>query len=846
MPKAHPIQSNFNTGEISPFMFGRVDAQRYKSALALCENYVPLIQGGLTRRPGTRYVAEVKDSTKSTRLIDFEFSTVQAYMIEMGDLYFRFNRNNFQILEANKIITGATQADPVVVTSVAHGFSNGDEVFITGVLGMTELNGRNFQVASVTANTFELKTLNGTDLDGTGFGAYTSDGTAGKVFEITSTYAEADLFQIKYAQSADVLFFAHPIYKPRKLTRTDHTAWTLSEIDFQDGPYLPTNITDTTLALSGTTGTVTVTASATEGINGGDGFKSTDVGRLIRFEDPAGNFTWLKITVFTSTTSVDATIEGPDASAGTATKEWRLGVWSDTTGWPAAVTFHENRLSYGGPTDNPQRYDLSNSGDFENFAPTDPDGTITDAHSISDVIAAEKVNAIFWLRSSSKGLQLGTAGGPWLTSPSADGEALTNANVTSKKQSSKKCANIQPVESGRNTIYIQRSGFKVRELGFFLESDGLEASDLTLLSDHMGGLSGFTEMAFQDEPQPIVWFVRGDGELVGMTYERDVETLKVGWHRHIFGGRSDLAGTKAQVESVGVIPTMTGDSEELWVIVKRFIDGEVRRYIEYFTPFFDDTIKQRDAFHVDSGVSFDNPKVISGITAANPPVVTSTAHGFADQDFIRIVDVAGMIEVNDKIFKVNNKTANTFELQDSNDDDIDGSGFSAYISGGQVRKQITTLTPLWRLEGEILAVYGDGGEQPKKTVTNGIITLARKAATVQLGLTMESKAQMLRIEAGAADGVALEKIRRINFVAFLLNRIMGIQFGTDFDGEMDELIIRDGDIDAPPIPVLFTGIKGEHIEADSDTENQIAWQQLGPSPGAILAVMPTQTTQDRG
>jgi hypothetical protein len=168
MARVTPIITNTNGGEWSPTLFGRVDIAKYPNSFRTVRNFIPLVQGPSTRRPGFHFVTAAKSSGPA-HLIPFEFSTVQAYVIEAGDQYFRFYKDRGQIL------------------------------------------------------------------------------SGGSPYEIASPYAVADVFDLKWAQSADVLYLTHPSYAPRKLSRTGHTSWTLSEIDFLDGPYLEQNATATTL-----------------------------------------------------------------------------------------------------------------------------------------------------------------------------------------------------------------------------------------------------------------------------------------------------------------------------------------------------------------------------------------------------------------------------------------------------------------------------------------------------------------------------------------------------------------------------------------------------------------------
>lgn len=235
-------QLSFASGEIAPALQSRVDLIKYATGLRTCENFMVMRHGGVTNRPGTGFVGEVKDSTKAARLIPFIFNSSQTYILEFGDLYMRVIRNGAQVTETAQTITGATQADPCVVTINGHGYSDGDEVVMANVGGMTELNGRNFKIADKTPNTFELQTMDSVDLDATGYGAFTSGGTAAKVFEITTPYVEADLPGIRFIQSADIVTLTHPNYSPRELARSAHTTWTLTAIVFAPALSAPTNL----------------------------------------------------------------------------------------------------------------------------------------------------------------------------------------------------------------------------------------------------------------------------------------------------------------------------------------------------------------------------------------------------------------------------------------------------------------------------------------------------------------------------------------------------------------------------------------------------------------------------
>ena len=237
MARSAPSFSSFAAGEISPLLEGRTGIEKYREGLADLTNMVVMPQGGVKRRPGTEFLGEVKSSSVKTRLIPFQFKTSDTYILEFGDSIMRVYRNGAQVLNATaKTITAITKANPGVLTSNSHGFSNGDEVYITSVGGMTELNGRNYRVANSTTNTFTLTDLYSTAINTTSFTTFTSGGTATEIFELASPYPEADLFSVRFVQSADTMYFVHPSYAIRTLVRADHNDWTFATPSISGSP----------------------------------------------------------------------------------------------------------------------------------------------------------------------------------------------------------------------------------------------------------------------------------------------------------------------------------------------------------------------------------------------------------------------------------------------------------------------------------------------------------------------------------------------------------------------------------------------------------------------------------
>lgn len=546
MGRASPIQQSFNGGEWSPLMSARTDLAKYGNSVELMQNWLATVQGPAVRRSGTVHVAAVHDSSEATRLAAFEFSTIQAYILEFSNLKLRFYRDRALIV-------------------------------------------------------------------------------SGTPYTVTTPYTTDQVFELAHTQSADVLYLAHSSHAPRKLERTGHTSWTLSAIEFQDGPYLPANNTSTTLTPSHSTGTGrTLTASAVTGINGGQGFLSTDVGRLVRIQN-GSTWGWAVISAYTSTTVVEIDIE---SAVGTAARTaWRLGAWSDTTGYPTSVAFFEDRLFWGGGVDYPQFLAGSRTGDYENHTPTDSDGTVVDDHAVTYTLNTGQVNAIRWMLDEEKGLAVGTVGGEWIVRPSDQSEALTPTNIKATRSTARGSAEVQPVYAGDAILFVQRSARKIRELAYVFDRDGFKSPDMTTLAEHITR-GGVTQMALQKEPQPILWCTRNDGVLIALTYERDQDV--VGWHRHIVGGFSDADHTAAAVvESVAVIPTPDGTADEVWMVVRRYINGATVRHVEYLSAVFDDETLQEDGFFVDGGLTYSGSAatVISGLDHAEGESLQVLANG---------------------------------------------------------------------------------------------------------------------------------------------------------------------------------------------------------------------------
>ena len=457
MPRITLALNSFVSGEFSAKMDGRIDFEKYSSATKTLENFLVSPQGAASRRVGTQHIAEVKDSSKKTRLIPFEFSTTQTYILEFGDQYIRFYKDKGQIL------------------------------------------------------------------------------SSGVAYEISSPYLEAELFDIKFAQSADVMYLCHPNHDVRKLSRTGHTSWTLSTVSF--------------------------TGSPSPGLSGSDNR-------------------------------------------------------------PSCVSFFEQRLVFANTNNNPQSLWFSKAGDYENFTT----GTNA-ADAMIYTIASNQVNAIQYLKAV-RTLVVGTTGGEFTVSADGTDASITPTNVTIKRQSSFGSAGVDAIPAGNAILFLQKAKRKIRELAYNFDSDGYVAPDLTILNESVTA-SGINQMAYQQEPDSIIWCVRDDGVLAGLTYQR-AENVTA-WHRHIFGGAFG-SGNAVCESAASISGTLTED--ELWVIVKRTINGATKRYVECFSDFdFDETDATSFRF-LDSHLTYSGSATttLSGLSHLEGQTVSILADGSVHAD----------------------------------------------------------------------------------------------------------------------------------------------------------------------------------------------------------------------
>lgn len=549
MPRVTYVQTNFTAGELSPRMLGRVDIARYQNGARRIENGIPVVHGGVIRAWGSRFVGATKESgAKRSRLIPYVFNRTQAYMLEFGDLYVR-------------------------VWSLA------------GVM----------------------------------------------LAEMVTPYTEAMLFDIGYVQGADTMFLAHQELPIHRLRRVTNNEWTLSEAPFVTVPFDETGhkpavnltLSDATAGTGRTatasgsvwlaadvgreiwygTGVAVITAvgSATVAtvtirtdfggasipasawrLTGspqttckpdkkepvGDtltltlsaaGWRNEDAGKWVRI-----NRGIVQVTSISSATVANGVIKSAlDSDIGAITNSWSLEgeVWSAENGYPGAVTLHEQRLVCGGSPEYPQTVWMSRIGEYLNFEL----GT-KDDDAMSFTVSSDQINPIEHLGQVRTLIAL-TYGGEFTLSGGVE-KAIAPTNIQVKNQSTYGCNRVRPCRIGNELYFAQRANRKIRAMAYRYDTDAYSAPDVSVLSEHLTE-SGVVDMAYQQEPESVMWLVRADGALASVTVDREQDVI--GWASHT---------TDGAYESVATVPVAGG--EEAWLVVKRHVNGSDVRYIERF------------------------------------------------------------------------------------------------------------------------------------------------------------------------------------------------------------------------------------------------------------------------
>lgn len=823
MTKSSPYAAALNAGEWSPLLGGRTDLQGYSAAAYTLDNFIPTIQGPITRRPGTSFIRQVKDSADRTWLVPFVRSRSISYMLEFGDGYVRFYTDRAPVLSgASQNISTVSLASPVVLGVTGHGYSNGQDVFVSGVGGATELNGRWFKVANALTNSFELNTIHGDPVDGSAYTNYTSGGTADIPYEISSPWSAADLitadgeFGLDVVQTGDVLYIAtrNGTETLWSLSRTSATSWAFAAISFLDGtsngPYEDLNSTAVTIYASAATGgAVTLTASASI-------FDSSFDDRVIRLDEEVVTATdkWAASTSYTTgdhvrsngheyvaATTATSGSDAPSHTRGTVTDggvEWTyvssgygialITAVAGTTAtayvstyfpFPQTVVGSGNattlwrRHAFSPSDGHPevvsffrerlvlgkgQKLYLSKAADFESFD-IDEFGEILPESSVTIGVQSSETNDIVGL-SESDVLTVFTKGAEFVLDAPDQSSPFGPGNVRMSKQAAYGSAEVRPVRVGNTSLFIQSSGKRLRSAQYSYDSGGLVAPDMNVRAPHISS-DGLAVMTRQGEPWQTVWLCRKDGRLLSFAYDPDQEVRA--WATHTLGGSSVV------VESAAVIPSPDGTRDDLWLIVSRTINGATRRYIEVVSDEYQTGDDVSSAKYGDSLLSY------SGAAA-------------------------------------------------------------------------TVLYGFDHLEGEAVSILSDGASAPDVTVANGEVALSSAAQVAQVGLPYSSRYASLPLEAATREGTSQGKTKRISDCGFRVIDTLGGKAGPD-ESSLDS--IPDLTYRSPSTPMgsgqpLVTGVVFLSWPSGYEVDAKIWYVNDTMFPATIVSTMPqVDVSEDR-
>lgn len=855
MPKVHPIKNNFSGGEISPLAQARVELDAVKNGCDNITNWILTPQGAATRRPGTRIVSSTALSNKDqVRLASFKYSSTQAYIV-------MFVSNAPSVVISSRAAVGdvvnlGSAATPSNIHETQF-LSFGDFLFTvhpsippSAVIRYSP-NGFGYKKLPISTGPYlpsnrgqkqiHISTLTVDPKDTAGGGNISAFSFSSRFTFTTSTTAGLTL--------GDRVLVSGVGYSG---TVNPNAVWTVGEI--------PSGTTFRTMETSSGTSTFVSAGSLGFAL-----FEDYVAGMLFRWKNGS---TWVEDVVASVTSAKRITLT-TGVVGSIDTFEWRPGTWRTTGSFPTCVAVHENRLFFGGAAYAQLTLDGSATGDYFNFQPTDSSGAVTDDRPVSYPLLSPENNQLQWLISDVKGLEAGTTGDEWIIRASTQQEALTPSNVNAQRSTKYGGAVVQPLEVGAVSLFLDRSKKKVKELKYVFESDGFVAEDISTLAEHLlaEGIKGW---AFQKSPHPTIWAVTEDYKLISALYSRETGTVLSAWSKHEIAGVSDAQGNPALVLSVAVIPSPDATTDDVYIVVQRYINGNgsAALHVEYVTEIFGANDSPQDKCFLDSSLRYDATAVVlTGDISGSVRVVQPFTNGFFTANssttfivYIHLPDIGSFTignyyEMRGSIYpELENVRLRVVAITAADADDTYALEFSGQIPSTvpetfddfdiEFYPVAFNISGLSHLEGETVGIVGGGAVLADRVVTSGTISVPEGVTTAQIGLNYNSDLVSLRFESGAADGTAYTKTQRINSVGLSLYNTGALSYGPDLE-TLTDVVIREGDDDTGRESPLFTGVKTVQFEGNYDNESQVALRVSVPLPATLTAIVPQLTTQDR-
>jgi len=514
-----------------------------------------------------------------------------------------------------------------------------------------------------------------------------------------------------------------------------------------------------------------------------------------------------------------------------ADDEYQLGAFSEATGYPSTIAFFEQRLVFANTANQPQTLFFSVSGDYTNFT-----AGVKDDSALIYTIGSNQVNVIRYL-TSSRVLLVGTSGGEFAVRAGSVDAPITPLNTQIKQQAKYGSADIQPLVIGSTALFVQREQRKVRELVYNFDVDSYIAPDMTLLAEHITE-GKIKEMAYQQEPNNVVWCVLENGKLVAMTYRREEDV--VAWHEHLLGGTFTDGGTTYNygfVESIASISSSERTEEEVYVVVRRTIDGSNVRHVERLKP-IDFGGDAEDAFYVDAGLSYTSEEstLDGGISGSSNTIILDDASGFSASGKVKVGTPSR--------FEIISYTAITGNQLKNCVRGLNGTSAKAFTDGQAVVQAAESISGLSHLEGQTVSILANGATHPDKTVSSGSITLDRIVTKAHVGLAYDSILQTMRTDAGGTEGTAQAKNKRISDIDIRVLNSVGAKIGPT-ESNLDIIPFRTVRMAMDtPVP-LYTGDKFIEFAGGYDNDGFVVVKQDQPLPLTILSIYPRLQTFDR-
>lgn len=836
-------QSAFSAGEFSPEVSCRDDVDRYNFGAKEITNFIPSPFGGVKRRPGMRFVNEAGNMSQKVRLVPFIYNESVSFMLEFGHQYVRVYRKDGLIYNGG---------NPVQVSTPY----SGNDLFglkFTQSADTLFICHKNYPVKTLFRNSDTNWTLSDFQFIE---GPFTQDNTTDITITPTGTSgnitlnASSSIFTS--GMVGGLVRISHEVLGQAD-NRASGTAgaWTGTSLKCNgDWTFLSGDPWTTSIIIEQSNDNGS-TWSPIKYINmWEDGSPITDTGHtdhfcLIRMRstgssDGSGSCSlnctsfiqdgYVKITGYVSGTQVHATVQTDPNNyiyslGGTqATRLWSIGSWNSDYGYPATPAFYQDRLCFASTKREPLGFWASNTGDYNRFR---VQSEVQDDDAISVTLVSGRANEVLNMVSLNA-LLCFTYGSEWRINSGTGRSALTPTTINAAQQSAEGSNNVPPLIINDRMLFITKLGDSVRDFAYDYSYDSYKGTDQTLYSRHLFENHKIVDWAYQKSPDEVIWCVRDDGVLLSFTYIFDEKIYS--WAKH---------ETDGYVESVASIPGDTKD--ELFLVVRRTINGATRRYIERLEQHFTDTTSDDSMLYftlLDSHLLLNNPSNVTSISGNSSSITMTLQAAISGLVTGDEVTLRGRYEdrfdgIRLKVTSVSGTTVvtnNPLGITDFRSD-----------TTLNLRKVYHSMGGLQHLEGRRVRVFGDGSDLGLFTVQNGSITVDVGASSACIGLDYESRLETLDIQIPTNNGNSRGRKKRIVRPKLELNAAWGGEVGINGFDHMEPMsampngLIQYDLIGKPP--ETYNGLKEVEPMSTVCDNCTITVRQSQPFPLGILNIM---------